>query len=700
MAASPLTRPSDPVVLPSHRIAILQSLLTVAARKVEAEFEAFATRLCEALLKHAEQSERAGRRDEADVLRKALQQLSGNRTTLRRLLAASLPDVLCEQLRAIAEPGKPKLEREAIDLSLVSFEAMEQKVLIDNLSQKLDVAYAEELGALSLRLACLLGREEVPPAHNPFRSETYLRAVAEAWSQFELGGSSLRPMLHHLQPEVFLDLRPVLNALNQTLISHDILPKLVYRVKKAAESASQCEKSMRRQLPIYSRLTRWLSPADPAALDAEVEISPALVDYLTTLQKTGPRLSSATASTAAPADASVLREVRRQAPQGSLSKIDENAIELLARMFDFVFHEQHIPGDFKKLIGQLQIPVLKAALADKDFFFWDQHPARRLVEIVAQAGVAWNQEQGYEDPLFQSVEQVIERVQEEYEQQIELFTEAVLELQTVLAREEETADPLLARAIENALTQERISRAKELAANDVAMRIETGEVSRFVETFLETQWVRILGLGHTIRETKPEVLNSSLRTMDELIWSVKPKTTQQERKELLGKLPSLLAALNASLDVVKWQGPEREQFFSTLAERHAAIMRAPLELTPGQQLEITINIAERLADRRFNKRAVERPDTVIDEFVHLADRLEAGAWIEFRRTAGTRAKYRLAWVSPGRSRFVFAGRGAQEPFTLSFDELVQSFRDGTARQLVADVVMDRALSAVLEGLEA
>ncbi|HEV7949906.1 MAG TPA: DUF1631 family protein, partial [Glaciihabitans sp.] len=184
--------------------------------------------------------------------------------------------------------------------------------------------------------------------------------------------------------------------------------------------------------------------------------------------------------------------------------------------------------------------------------------------------------------------------------------------------------------------------------------------------------------------------------MDDLIWSVKPKVTPDERRELLSQLPSLLSMINAWLNVVKWDGSERVKFFSTLAERHAAIVRTAVELSARQQLEITLNVAQKASERRLNKRAMEHSDLPVDEYMHLVDGLEPDTWIEFLRHSGTHEKCRLAWVSPRRTRFVFVDRQGQDAYILSFDELVQSFRGNRAAIVAADSVVDRALAAALE----
>jgi hypothetical protein len=158
----------------------------------------------------------------------------------------------------------------------------------------------------------------------------------------------------------------------------------------------------------------------------------------------------------------------------------------------------------------------------------------------------------------------------------------------------------------------------------------------------------------------------------------------------------MLAMLNAWLNVVKWDGADRVDFFSQLAERHASIVRTQVELVPRYEFELALNAMERASERRLNKRATEQPAIPVDEFVHLVDALESGDWLDFYNDDDVPSKRKLAWISPGRTRFIFAGRPAGQPFTMNFEELAQTFREGRAEVVKAEAVMDRALGALLE----
>jgi hypothetical protein len=294
------------------------------------------------------------------------------------------------------------------------------------------------------------------------------------------------------------------------------------------------------------------------------------------------------------------------------------------------------------------------------------------------------------------IEQIVGRVQKEFDQQMSLFDDAVSGIESLLDTGGKQSQDFLATPIAEALRQEKISHAKEAAENDIATRLETGEVASFVETFLETQWVRILTLAHSGKDKKPDVLVKALKTMDDLIWSVKPKASPEQRKELISRLPSILAMLNAWLNAIKWHEPERVIFFSSLAERHAAIVRMQPEASSRHQIEIAVNIAEKASSRRMRRQASESRGKIQDEFRQMVNGLDAGNWLEFSRNNGGMARLKLAWISPQRTRFIFTNRQGEEPSLFTAEELAKALRDRSASLVQVDSIVERALNVVLD----
>lgn len=710
----------------TSRLLILQGLVPIATNLVSSQLEAFAARLAEALYKLSEQTIRP---EEAATSFQSFQLLSRNSTAFYRLVAGQINASLAKEVSTINVKKKAKKDDVKKDFSLVSFEEMESKVLSRNLSQILETTHSDVLMALNIRIGNVLRRTPINVAQNPFRPEMFVNAVYQAWTEFDTTPESHHIVLRLLQPNLFLYLAPILNGLNDALIQRGILPDLsdVYQSKQSRNRNSRGDDTMNSDPYLHNKLRSLFFGAEgaddtqgqPGQLNfsgahggggANLEQGGAFVlgsqhqqkviidreffDYLTSLQRVVRRTDFSTIQNA-PMDSSPLRQLVTQAPKDQISNVDQSTIELLARIFDFVFKDPSIPEDIKKLIGQLQIPTLKVALMDKDFFFKESHPARVLIDTLAKSGAQLSQEANSEDPLYHVIEGIVEKVQDEFDEQIDLFTNVVADLEAYLKEEEEKTEAAISAPVAKALQQEKIRVAKEFAENDVAIRVETGEVAGFLEEFLHDQWLRILTIAHNVKEEKPHALENALRTMDDLIWSLKPKNSAEERKELVTKLPSMLSLLNAWLNAIKWDEPERVVFFSKLAERHAAIARAPLELSPRRQLEIAVNIAQRASEKRLDRHVTAQADQTVDEWVQQTEELERGAWLDFMQPDESSARFKLAWVSPKRTRFIFTNRQGHDAFSLSGEELIKKFRAGIVSQIHAESVVDRALVEAL-----
>jgi hypothetical protein len=272
-----------------------------------------------------------------------------------------------------------------------------------------------------------------------------------------------------------------------------------------------------------------------------------------------------------------------------------------------------------------------------------------------------------------------------------------------LAKEEQQSAAIIAAPVAAALKQEKVSAATKSARNAVALRVGGGEMATVVEAFLQQKWTSVLTIAYSVETEKPGAVGSATRTMDDLIWSVKPKITQEQRKQLIARLPSLLTTLNKWLDIIKWQDAERLQFFADLAECHASIVRAPIDLSPERQLEVALEAAQQDAQRRVEKEqalaAAEQAEALQaeqDPVLGQIETLEKGMWLEIAETAnGEPRTVKLAWISPLRTLFIFSTAARKEAFSLQVDKLAAAWREGRVRVVRQDGVVAQALANAL-----
>jgi hypothetical protein len=276
-----------------------------------------------------------------------------------------------------------------------------------------------------------------------------------------------------------------------------------------------------------------------------------------------------------------------------------------------------------------------------------------------------------------------------------VYADVAADLDAFMQREATASAVSLSSAIERALQQEKQMELTRAAKHEVALRVGTGEIVAFVETFLEDKWVPVLTLAYTVQDQKPQAVQSAIGTMDDLVWSVKPKITAGERKELVAKLPSMLAMLNKWLDLIKWNDEERTRFFTELARCHASIVRAPLELSPERQMQIALAVAKHAAERRAQRLARQHPEPEADAYTRQVQHITSGTWIRFARKDGSVFKLRLAWISPMRNIYIFATRERQEAFSLTAEQFAETLREQHAHLLPAAGLVGRALADAL-----
>jgi hypothetical protein len=393
-----------------------------------------------------------------------------------------------------------------------------------------------------------------------------------------------------------------------------------------------------------------------------------------------------------PHGAFYLPRLRASLPPGALSRGDATTLDLLARVFEGVLQDDGVAPETRELLAFLQVPVLKAALRDRSFFYEEAHPARRLLDLLSQTG--WEQPADQDDPVYRAMRRSVERVRDAEQPE---FEAAVAELEAGLAAREAAEQAAIAGPIASATRQEKRVAAERSAQRAVALRLAGEQLVPAVAGFLEQRWSAALALAYTIEDSRPGAIENATRTMEDLIWSVKPKATQEQRKALIAHLPALLASLNKWLDATRWQDAERLQFFAELAECHASIVRAPIELAPERELELAVEAAQQDALRRVAQEQAQAEDEAHAGQGPEADTLaglERGMRLELAEGDRVR-KVRLAWVSPLRTLYIFSGAGRQEAFSLPAGRLADLLRAGAIRVVLAEGVVGRILGTAV-----
>ncbi|UXI67902.1 DUF1631 domain-containing protein [Tahibacter amnicola] len=218
----------------------------------------------------------------------------------------------------------------------------------------------------------------------------------------------------------------------------------------------------------------------------------------------------------------MLNQLRQLTPDGKppqLAAEDADTIDLVGMLFDFINKDVKATGATQSLLTKLQVPILRVALRDKSFFTRRNHPARQLLNTIAETGQYWldDSENESDKMLVEKMQLLVDRVTGEFDGKLELFEEMLTDLSRhmgTLARKAEVAER---RNVDAAKGRERLDMARERAIGAVNERLANRKVSRLVRTLLEQAWTDVLALTILRQGEDSESYQRRINVADRLI---------------------------------------------------------------------------------------------------------------------------------------------------------------------------------------
>ncbi len=367
---------------------------------------------------------------------------------------------------------------------------------------------------------------------------------------------------------------------------------------------------------------------------------------------------------------------RRRVPQ-----VEIDVIDVVGMLFDCILNDEVLPNAVKALLSRLHTPYLKIAILDKRMFSSEKHPARRLLNTMAEAGAKWVSQDHLQAGIYPQMRYVVDRVLNEFQDGLQLFEDLIEEFAASVEVLEEKAALIEQRAREAAKGNEKLQLARDRAQQELAARTVGKHLPNVARKFLTEIWadhLMLIMLRSRGGESSQDFVEA-LRIADEIIWSVTPKHSPEEREQLSLRLPKLQHIIEDELGSLGgYSKDEQEDLYSLLKDLQAnALHGTATEADTADAVELSSDTVVETLPLEVTHDAITAEEQVIIDDLR---KLNFGTLFDFTiNPAGDTRRLKLSWFSQVTSNYMFVDQTGVKAAVHNIRDLARTMREGNAR---------------------
>ena len=358
--------------------------------------------------------------------------------------------------------------------------------------------------------------------------------------------------------------------------------------------------------------------------------------------------------------------VKQVLKQAAETPAERATIEVVALLFQSILTEERIPASVRVWFARLQMPVLRVAISEPDFFATTDHPARRLIDRMGACVMGFNTSSGGD--VSEAVEREIKRVVQVVEAYPDtgrrVFQTVLTEFEKFLAHYFEQEN---SASIKGVSLAQQVEQRETLAIQytiELRKMLNEVPVQDGVRDFLFQTWADVLAVTAVRAGAQSEVTKQMKRAAADLIWSATAKVSREERAEVIRRLPPLLKVLREGMGHAGLSAQKQDEQIRALNNSLAAAFTAKTATIPPDRLEELMSQLETLEAMLPDTAGGELDETLMrDLSAHESEELEVVA-----EGGAPPSAAMLAWAQELQigSWYMLDYRGRTEPVQLAW----------------------------------
>lgn len=287
-----------------------------------------------------------------------------------------------------------------------------------------------------------------------------------------------------------------------------------------------------------------------------------------------------------------LREKSTELKKKAETKSEKATIEIVALMFQAILAEERIPPGIRVWFARLQMPVLRVALEDPDFFGTADHPARQLIDRMGSCVMGFDAsgvQGGAMEVEIKRIVQVIEQYPETGKKVYQIVFE---EFQKFLSK----------FLTEKGATQKVVSVAQQVEQKEtlaiqytIEMRnmLKDMPVRDEIRDFLFKVWAEVLAVAAVRKGPQHADTLVLKKSATDLIWAASAKPNRADRAKVIQDLPNLLLRLRSGMTLLAMAPSEQEGHVKGISDTLADAFMSKTQAIPQAQIDA---MAQRLGN--------------------------------------------------------------------------------------------------------
>lgn len=377
-----------------------------------------------------------------------------------------------------------------------------------------------------------------------------------------------------------------------------------------------------------------------------------------------------------------------------INQDDEDAVDLVGMLFDVLMTERDFHVEAKSLMSRLIVPYAKAAVLDRRLFLTKAHPARKLLNALAEA-VEGNQGDGAQErDLLNRAEVTVDRLVAGFNEDIAIFETLEVEMRSYLEQHRRRIELAEKRAKEAQRGQERLENARLLAARELQHRSVNNGLPASISEFFTRYWTHHLSMIALREGEESQSWALALQLADDILAmlatqppSARLEPMQRHRTAIEAVLSSSGVMADTSSAFIQKMTDEVCQYQPISGIAHAE--PAAVVDMPAAKPAFGLHLA-------YDKNAIEYDESDVEYFRSLP----IGGWLQLEGSNGSFSPIKLAWISPISSRLMFVNRRGVRVLVVSVEELAQMKKQGKLIIHAEENVFEQTLDRVLHRLKA